>query len=136
MADPQPDLYTVVCHIFGSDAIFSVEIAGSRVVDALKDEINAKEKLVNSEDADRLALYLGNIRNDDDFEKNLNRLLSSSPPLKALRASEKLNIVFKGTPAERTVHILVKVPEIGKKAVLYQLPLTSLTSSRFYCHSP
>lgn len=115
MPEYQPVSYEIFCLAFGEKVPFVVNIAENKTVSHLKKAIKSKkpDTLANI-NANNLTLYLINISADEELLKNVKERISTTPPPKALDPILKLSTVFKGTPAEEEIHILVKIPAIGK----------------------
>lgn len=114
MAEHQPTVYRIFCLALGQTIPFSISTWSNATVDDLKAAINAKQKLVEIEKADDLALYLINIPYDENLEEKVNGLLNVEPVPDELEGTKELNDPFPKAPPKGIVHILVNAPESGK----------------------
>jgi len=115
MAEDQPAKWTLFCIVVDEDTPFPVKIQPDATVGDLKDAIK-KKKQPEFDDfaADKLKLYLINIRANKELSKNVNERIKTMTVSSALDPTEELSELFSEAPAKKTVHILVQAPALGK----------------------
>lgn len=92
--------------------MFPIEIAQNGTVIELTVAINDLMQLVPKKDAEEILLHHADIPDDDDLEERVNQLLNTRPMPKTLRQSYAMSDIFPNAPRKRTVHIVVRVPEL------------------------
>jgi hypothetical protein len=100
-----------------TDHVFTVEIANTKNVSALKDYIKDKNKhTLEQVDAKTLNLYKVSIPVDDGFEENVGKVeLGDEHELLAVK---RLAGVFVDRPKEGHLHIIVKSPHESESPCL------------------
>jgi hypothetical protein len=108
-----PPLLRINCLVLGEthNHIFSVKIAGTESVGALKDAIKAeKQPAFDHVPADTLVLWKVSFPVDGSLDGNLRNLLDDN----SLSPVHRLSKVFSNMPKEEYLHIVVKGPSIAE----------------------
>ncbi|KAG8810124.1 hypothetical protein FRC17_003081 [Serendipita sp. 399] len=114
MSGPHLESYKIFCIIEGQNSPFPIEIISSETVGDLKDKIKEKDPItLGNFPAHTLTLYLVNILDDDDLERNAELLEKPT----ALKSTKRLSGLFPEGPAEDRVHVLVQLPSAGQISV-------------------
>lgn len=133
MADPI--LYTIYCILPHDTDPFPIEIAQNGTVIELTVAINDLMQLVPKKDAEEILLHHADIPDDDDLEERVNQLLNTRPMPKTLRQSYAMSDIFPNAPRKRTVHIVVRVPEL-RQSPGRELFTSGLFSGFIFSFSP
>lgn len=111
MAEHQQAMWDIFCVVANNHVPFPITIQSSKTVGILRRAIfdEVPHRFTNLDVID-LTLYLVNIPDDDNLVSNLQSITLPAP----LKSTEELSQAFEDSLEKRTVHILVKVPEIRK----------------------
>ena len=114
---PQPDSpfepeFDINCSVLNGDGrVFSVKIAQSASVDALKKAIKkAMEPEFDHVAAIRMDLWKVSFPDDQNLQKNIDNLDLDEKPLSSMA---KLSRIFSDEPKDEHLHIVVRVPPTG-----------------------
>jgi hypothetical protein len=100
---------TLLCLVKGNTTAnaFAVDIDGEKLVKHLKETIKAKKhKTFHGIEADKLKLWKMEI--PDDCDDQLRNLTLQGQP--ELLATKKISKYFPDLPAEKCIHVIVKLP--------------------------
>ena len=110
---PTTMMYTLICVIVGDTRVFTVDIDGSRTVDALKDAIKVKQLALAPYNANHLKLYRVNV-DVSNMETRTTTILQifQNPKVnwKELDSLDVISKCFKDALPEKHVNIVVELP--------------------------
>jgi hypothetical protein len=109
MSGHQPEIYKINCIFEGQPSPFPIQIGKDMSVGMLKKAIKEdNSNALTGVDAVQLTLYRADIKDDDELEKKMQKIMSGDS--KPLRSTMGLAKVYSEPPQDEMVHILVRLP--------------------------
>ncbi|THU85815.1 hypothetical protein K435DRAFT_378695 [Dendrothele bispora CBS 962.96] len=124
----------IFCCIAGSDRPFSVDMLSSLTVDDLKEAIKQKRPNdLKSIDSATLDLFEVSFKSGPSLAKQVKDEVKFEKPLKPTR---KLSKIFPNEPPEKTIHIVVRLPDdAGESFAFGPIPPIHLPLYRLHLQS-
>jgi hypothetical protein len=122
MEEHPPTSYKVHCLILGETVPFPIDVDPDETVGDLKMAINESKDLVPRKHDHHLSLYLVNIPEDGNLQRNAEnvKLDGLEPLMSTWELKDKA--IFPANPPKKTVHILVEVPENSQYDIICVVP--------------